>query len=188
MRVPYIAIENGKIIATVSLIKDSQMGLPADSFQPKIIQRLRDTGEYLAEVSALAVDQDCRQQRNLVLFLFKFLYQHSFYYAGIDRFLAIAVERHGIFYESICCFQPLSVVGGYDYVQVPMKLLALPLIEAHRYFYERYEADTGNRNNFYRFMLNEDPNMEFPETEPLYRSRRMDWLVQSYGMEMPLAV
>jgi len=53
MRIPFIAVEEGKIIATVSLIKDSKMGLPADSFQSKIIQRLRGTGEFLAEVSAL---------------------------------------------------------------------------------------------------------------------------------------
>ena len=59
-----------------------------------------------------------------------------------------------------------------DYVRVKMKLLHLPLVEAQRHFYERDKANYS----FYRFMIDEHPNMRFPDKNAEVRARDTDWL------------
>lgn len=186
-RIVFVMLDGEKIIGTVSIIKDSQNGLPADTFQPQLMSRLRATGERLAEVTALAVDKSVEQQRTLVLFLYKYLYQYSFYYGGIDRFVATVTPKHAFFYESICCFEKLSNSTDYYYVKLNVQLLTLPLVRAHLSFSERYETDE-KKDNFYRFMLvTEHPSLVFPDKALLKRSREYDWLAHARRMDMPIA-
>jgi hypothetical protein len=186
-RMVFVMLDGDRIIGTVSIIKDSHNGLPADAFQPHLMSRLRASGERLAEVTALAVDKSEEQQRSLVLFLYKFLYQYSFYYAGIDRFVATVTPKHAFFYESICCFEKLSNSTNYYYVKLDVQLLTLPLVKAHQAFSERYEAGE-DRENFYRFMLvTEHPALKFPDRTLLQRSRDYDWLGHARQLDMPIA-
>jgi hypothetical protein len=182
-RIVFVATCDDHLLATASIVRDSPEGLPVDKFQSPAITTFRAGGQRLAEVSALAVQKDCAEQRSLVLFLFKFVYQYSFYYARVDRFLIATTTRHAPFYKSVYCFDELPVNQDYNYAKPPFRLtlLTLPLLEAHQRFFERYETGLTQRDEgFYRFMLvNEHPNLEFPEKRLMQRQRQVDWLGQS---------
>lgn len=191
-RVTFVMVEGSRVIGTVSVIKDTQNGLPADTFQPELMRQLRRTGDRLAEISALAVEKSADQQRALVLFLYKLMYQYSFYYLGIDRFIATTTPKHAAFYQSICGFHALSAPADYYYVKLGVQLLTAHLIRdrltlAEAYGLER-ELDAVERS-FYHFLLIDDhPSVRFPDKKLMRRSREIDWLAQARLMDMPIAV
>lgn len=188
-RVVFVAEDQGQVIGTASIVKDSDMGLPADKFQPQTMKRLRDTAGRMAEVSALAVCETCDEGSALVLFLFKYIYQYSFYYAGVDSLVVVPTTQHVSFYKRVCGFHELSGEGCYDYVkpEIHAQLLVADLLQAHQFFYERYESANG-RPNFYRFLLvDDDQNLQFPDGRFVCRSREIDWLAQARKQRMPLA-
>ena len=145
--------QSGQLIGTMSVVKDSDEGLPSDSAQPAAMRRLRAKGGNLAEVSAFAMDRSKPQHRNLVFLLMSYMYQYSFYYAGVDRLVASCGSGHTGFYESILCFSRLSGPTYYPYTRDVGCLLTLDLHEAHSLFSEKYPPDPVTGDSFYRFML-----------------------------------
>jgi hypothetical protein len=191
VRTVFVVENAGRIVATASIVRDSAMGLPADKFQPEIMRRLRAGSGRLAEVSALAVDKTCEEQSTLILFLFKYVYQYSFYYAAVDQFVAIPTVRHVQFYKKICGFEPASSSGEYSYINshVHLQLLTGDLLQAHQDFYERYESGGHDQDNFYRFLLvDEHPSLHFPDRRLMRRPREIDWAAQARLCRMPMVV
>lgn len=192
MRTVFVAEKLGQIIGTASIVKDSRDGLPVDKAYRDVIREFRARKERLAEVSALATDRAYSEQRNLVIFLFKYVYQYAFYYAHVDRFLIAIITRHAPFYKSVYHFEELPSSTTYSYVkpQFTPVLLTLPLIDAHRTYYERYDAPIADRSqSYYRFMLvDEHPNLHFPDKAQMLRRREVDWVAQADLQHLPLAV
>ena len=187
-RTAFVALDAGSVIGTASIIFDSNCGLPADHFRPELMRRLRSAGDRIAEVSALAVDRAYAQQRDVVLFLFKFVYQYSFYYAGVDRFVVVCTPRHAVFYETFCRFQKIAPTGRYDYVGVEAQLLTVHLVNMHKRFVDADETALTDPNSFYRFLLVDDhPSLRFPEKKP-QRLREINWAKQAELMDLPIAV
>jgi hypothetical protein len=184
----FVIEDSNRIIGTASIIQDSKEGLPSDAFQPEWMRYVRRTNDKLAEVSALAIDKS-RQQRNLVLFLIKFYMQYSFYYAGIDRLIKACRPVHADFYASIVRFQKVNGIVHNDYARRPSQLLTMHLIHGHKLLSEHYESDSRNKNNFYRFLLVEEhPNLIFPEKRLMRRSRQIDWVACACMMGAAIAV
>jgi hypothetical protein len=175
----FVVLDDGKVIGSASIIKDSQEGLPADLFQPEIMSDLRSTGDRIAEVSALAIQKSHAQSGELILFLLKFTYQYSFYYAGIDRFVAVTTPKHARFYEKICHFHRLTSTATYAYVNTDAQLLTVHLLEDRASFGEAYQpvTDMAIEENFYRFLLIDDhPCLRFPDPRRRKRPREAGWL------------
>lgn len=191
MRTVFVAEKMGRLVGTASIVKDSREGLPVDKAYSGAIKKFRNRGERLAEVSALSVNKNYAEQRNLVIFLFKYIYQYAFYYAHIDRFLIAIIARHAPFYKSVYRFEELPSAASYGYVKPEFApvLLTLPLIEAHKIYYERYEAGIADkRESYYRFMLvDEHPNLQFPDKAQMQRRREIDWVAQARLRDLPLA-
>lgn len=190
-RTVFVAVDDGRVVATASIVRDSPAGLPADKFQPESMARLRARGERLAEVSALALDKHYGEQRTLVLFLLKYVYQYSFYYTDVERFVVVPTVRHVGFYQAICGFTKLSSSGQYNYVKetVRAQLLTANLFEAHLDFFERFARGKPDSENFYRFMLvDEHPSLHFPQKHWQRRPREHDWVAEARSMALPLAV
>ncbi len=193
MRTVFVAEKMDRIIGTASIVKDSRDGLPADKTYQAALRKFRNQGERLAEVSSLAVDKEYSgQHKNLVIFLFKYLYQYSFYYAHLDRFIVAAVARHAPFYKTVYRFEQLTGETTNSYVKddVRLVLLTLPLLKAHKLYYEQYEASlTDIRESYYRFMLvDEHPNLQFPDKGQMARRREIDWVAQATLEDLPIAV
>lgn len=192
LRTVFIAEANGRVVGTGSLVKDSQEGLPIDKTYGDVIRKFRQQGERIAEVSALAIDKSYAEQRNLVIFLFKYLYQYAFYYAHIDRFLIAIIARHAPFYRSVYRFEEIPNRAKYEYVKPEFApvLMTLPLVEAHKIYYERYEAGIADKSqSYYRFMLVDDhPNLQFPTKDQMVRRREIDWVAEAALRQLPIAV
>jgi len=192
MRTVFIAEAKGRIVGTGSIVKDSREGLPVDKSYGDAIRKFRQQGERIAEVSALAIDKNYAEQRNLVIFLFKYIYQYAFYYAHIDRFLIAIIARHAPFYLSVYRFEEIPSKASYGYVKPEFApvLLTLPLVRAHKIYYERYEVGIADKSeSYYRFMLvDEHPHLKFPDKQQMVRHREVDWVAEATLRELPIAV
>jgi hypothetical protein len=116
--VVFVARVDGAVGATLSLLRDSPRGLPADTIYARELAALRADGRRLAEVSALAVDA---QWRGAALALVRPLVQLLGVYArdveGADE-LCIAVHpRHASFYEGRFGFTRFGAEKPYAAVQ-----------------------------------------------------------------------
>ncbi len=83
----FVALEGEHLVGTISIIKDSSMGLPSDGTQLALMQKLRASGDKIAEVSAFATDRSRTAHRRLAGLLISYMYQYSFYHVGIDLFV-----------------------------------------------------------------------------------------------------
>jgi len=127
------ALHDGKVAGTVSLIRDSVLGMPLqDAFD---LTELRAKGGRIVEISALAVSRMFRRNNGSILLpLMKFV--HECCMTHVDaRHLVIAVNpRHIRRYESLLRFRRLteSVVDSYDFangapaIGATLDLLELP--------------------------------------------------------------
>lgn len=176
----FVAAYGDEIIGTVSIIRDSEAGLPSDSFQPQWTRYFRASGEQLAEVSALAVEKNHAVSKNLVFYLMKCYMQYSFYYTAVTRLVKACQPKHADFYADVLHFEKFGGIVYNSYARRPSRLLSMNLFEAHQLLSERYETDGANRHNFYRFLLvDEHPNVIFPDPISAYRPRQCDWLART---------
>ncbi len=192
-RTCFVAMDGDHVIATASTVRDGVIGLPADKFQPLAIDKLRSLDERMAEITALAVDHDSNHDRGLILFLYAFIFQYNFFYAGIDRLVASTTERHARFYESIFGFHRLSAAAEYYYVKLKVQLLTIHLICDRLALAQRYQIEREHArpcpNNFYHFLLTQEHDcFEYPDPGLMRRARNIDWLLRARHFGMALAV
>jgi hypothetical protein len=130
----FVGRVDDRVIATVSLIPDSPLGLPCDDLYAAELAPLRASGRRIAEVSALAIRE---QWRDVGLLVVRKLVQMIALYAdrlaGLDM-LSIAVNpRHARFYESCLRFQRFGDVKAYAAVNdAPAVALRLDLAREMR--------------------------------------------------------
>lgn len=133
----FVARVGGAVAATLSLLRDSPRGLPADALYGAELAALRASGRRLAEVGALAVERHCR---GAALALVRPLVQLLGVYArdveGADE-LCIAVHpRHASFYEGRFGFirfggeKPYAAVNNAPAVGLRLDLHRPPVSDA----------------------------------------------------------
>jgi hypothetical protein len=95
----FVAYQRGNPVCTTTLIGDSATGLPIESVYPWEIERMRQRGLRLAEVSCLASTvAPGRSFHLLFMRLMRILGQHSKRF-GIDRLVVAVHPRHADYYE-----------------------------------------------------------------------------------------
>lgn len=113
----FTAHYQGEVIFTVSLVGDSEHGVPMESIFPDEIRGLRDCGIRFGEISCLA-----DRRKNLIRFLPLFvqvtslMFQHAIR-EGPYRFVIAVHPKHGKFYERFFGFRPIADVRPYSSVQ-----------------------------------------------------------------------
>lgn len=93
-----------EVVATMTIVKDSPMGLALDTYAD--LTELRKGGDRIAEISALAIKPGYRGK--LLLHLMKFMYEICVNYLGINHIVCTLTKRtknHEL-YESILFFTP----------------------------------------------------------------------------------
>jgi len=174
-RIAWVAVDRGELLGTMSIIRDSQHGLPSDTAQPALMSQLRTGGDTLAEVSCLAT-QRSRAAYPIILFLMAWGMQYCFHYEGLDRLVASCKPQHADFYESVLCFTKVSAPTFYDYSHAVGYLISLQLLDAHQLLANRYPRNLVTGASFYRFLLvDPHPALQFPASVTLRRPRAMDW-------------
>jgi N-acyl amino acid synthase FeeM len=112
----FVAIHQGEVICTLSLIGDGEHGVPMESIYPEEIQQLRDRNVQFGEVSCLA---DRRQYVADFLPVFVNLsglvMQHA-RYNGIKQLLIVVHPRHERFYGRLLGFERIGSEKSYPSV------------------------------------------------------------------------
>lgn len=172
----FVALLHDEVVGTVSIIRDSEAGLPSDAFQPTWLNYFRRSGDRLAEGSALAVEKNRTELKNLSLYLLMCYMQYSFYHMEVDRLVQACRSNHADFYADVLRFEKVGRIAYNSYARRPSQLLSLNLIDAHRVLSDYYELDVIDHRNFYRFLLvDEHPCIRFPDPNTASRPRQRDW-------------
>ena len=155
---------DGRIVGTLSLIRDGVFGFPLQTAFD--ISGLRAKGGNIAEISALAIHPEFRNTGGWILFpLIKFMYEYCTRYFD-TRHLVIAVNPNKIdLYEAVLFFRRLqaAVVEHYDFANgVPAVGATLDLHQAIDTFRHAYNRK-ADRRNLYKYFLGIDlPNIRMP--------------------------
>jgi len=125
----FVTRDASRVIATLTLIQDSELGLPMDGLYRDELDALRARGRRLAEVSAFAMDVSYRAQGvSIVMRLMRATYEFAASIARLDD-LCIAVHpRHADFYRNALNFHAFGQVKPYETVNgAPAAALRLDL-------------------------------------------------------------
>ena len=155
---------DGKVVGTLSLIRDGVLGFPMQSAFDLTQVRLKPG--QIAEVSALAVSPEFRKTGGTILFpLMKFMYEYCTQYFD-TRHLLIAVNPNKVeFYEALLLFERLQaqVVARYDFANgAPAVGAALDLRAAHPAYQRLYAPKAPRLNLFGYFVEIRLPNIKLP--------------------------
>lgn len=178
-----LASYNGRVVGTLSLIRESSLGFPMQKIFD--IDAVRRVGGNIAEVSALAVDPRFRSAGGTILFpLMKFMYEYATRYFD-TRHLVIAVNpRHIGLYESLLFFRRLRArpVAHYEFVNgAPAVGAHLDLRAALVKFREHYKGKPVEKDLFTYFTATRLSNILFPHkrffttNDPVMTPELMDY-------------
>ncbi|MEA3641353.1 MAG: hypothetical protein VBE63_15625 [Lamprobacter sp.] len=150
-----IAKKADKLAGTLTCVMDSEAGLPADGFCSEELQKLRESGRRLCELSGLAVDRK-HANATTVLRLFRYaLTLTTGFMEGTD-FIITVHPKHAPFYEDLLLFEKLKAKQQYAHVEgAPAVLLRLNLETLRDRYYEKYAGLRG-RKDLHHFYFVED--------------------------------
>ena len=127
----FVATLHGDVVATVTLVFDSPLGLPMDAVYGDVLGPLRADGRRLVEVTMLA-DRRASGRRTLpiVLRLTKILFDYAREQAESDDLVVAVHPRHQAFYERLLYFEAIGERRSYVSVRGnPAVALRLDLID-----------------------------------------------------------
>ena len=155
---------DGKVVGTLSLIRESAIGFPMQRIFD--LTSVRAKRGHIAEVSALAVHPRFRHTGGTILFpLMKFMYEYCTTFFD-TRHLVIAVNpRHIEMYESLLFFRRLTsvVVENYDFVNgAPAVGATLDLKHAPEVLRKAYARLPLKKNLYHYFREVRLPNIHIP--------------------------
>ncbi|WP_394790832.1 GNAT family N-acetyltransferase [Rhodoferax sp.] len=155
---------DGKVVGTISLIRESVFGFPLQAIFE--LQGVRKLGGNIAEVSALAVHPDFRKTGGAILFpLMKFMFEYCSTFFD-TRHVVIAVNPNRIeMYESLLFFQRLQAtpVDSYDFANgAPAVGASLDLRSAPKLMEKAYGGKSQRKNLYAYFTQVVLPNIHWP--------------------------
>ena len=147
--VTFVSLRGGQIVASVTLIPDTSIGLPMDEDWHAELEEMRGRGRHLAEATMFADrrHRDFRRVIPMLLLLMKRLFDYADLVEGADDICIEVTPRHRGFYERFLPFQHLcpdrSTSPDENERGVPMRLPldALQDIAAEREDLRKYFLD-----------------------------------------------
>jgi hypothetical protein len=174
---------DGRVIGTISMIREGVFGFPLQSVFN--LGQIRAKTGKIAEISALAIDPSFRKTGGKILFpLMKFMYEYCREYFD-TRHIVIAVNPNKIeMYESLLFFERLQarVVDNYDFANgAPAVGASLDLLNAPALFEQTYALKRERKNLFHYFVETRLPNILAPSrrffttNDPVLTPAMMDY-------------
>ena len=172
-------VKRGKnLLATVTVIPDSPMGLPMDKIYKKEVEGLRKKGLRIAETSQLAIDSSLFPQGWFSMFnfkkliflfkLFKLLSDHSMYVNKLDE-LCIAVNPKQQYIYKFIFFEPL---GGLKYYGSVNKA---PAVAFHRSFKSFEEKSKKNKKALYKVFYGEETPSDVLNEKYTFKTQDLEY-------------
>jgi len=113
----FVACEGSRIICTVTLIGDAELGLPMESIYQSELLELRRRNLYVGEVSCLAFEPMALNKFLLVFMqLTRLMAQHARAY-GMDQFVIAVHPQHARFYQRFMGFEQIGQLKTYPSVR-----------------------------------------------------------------------
>jgi hypothetical protein len=112
-----IARHEGRVIGTLSLIRDNHLGIPMEQVYGREIESFRDQRVSFAEVSCLATGKFAgREFLHIFSRLMRLVAQHA-RFLGVQRLLIATHPRHAAFYERFMGFRQFGHATSYPCVR-----------------------------------------------------------------------
>lgn len=106
----FITVRDGEVVATVSLIIDSDMGLPMESVYPEQVSQPRQNGYLMGEISCLADRRkDHRRIIKNLCELTGLLVQYARFH-GLDGVMLVTRPKHAKFYKRYMCYESIGPI------------------------------------------------------------------------------
>jgi GNAT superfamily N-acetyltransferase len=155
----------GRVVGTISMIRDGVFGFPMQSVFD--LSGVRAKTGQIAEISALAVHPDFRKTGGAILFpLMKFMHEYCVRYFD-TRHLVIAVNPDRIeMYEALLLFQRLAAadVDAYDFANgAPAVGATLDLRHVEQQFHRLYGRKASRKDLHDYFFVRDLPNIQWPK-------------------------
>lgn len=156
---------HGEVLGTLSLIKDSSLGLPSDTEFREQNQKLRLAGKTLVEASSLCVDSRFQGKDHALSFLLsKFLYHYCKKNFASTTVVCTVHPRAAEFYETLWEFKRNGPVKEYSYVKGALAIhLSLELSDDHAEKMKGIFSSVPEDKNPVLFTLKEDGRFIYPE-------------------------
>jgi hypothetical protein len=154
-----------EVIATMTVISDTPMGLPLEACWS--LSSLRDKNYKLMEVSALAIKNSHRSKGGKLLFpLCKFMWEYAYFYAKSDGLVISVNALVKDFYQAILCFERFEGSGKKSYGFVKGDIadaVWLNLSTAEVRYKALYGKNPVHKNMHRFFFSHKFANFVFPE-------------------------
>lgn len=174
---------DGRVVGTISMIREGVFGFPLQSVFD--LSEVRARQGQIAEISALAVHADFRKTGGAILFpLMKFMYQYCTEYFD-TRHLVIAVNPDRIeMYESLLFFERMQerVVEQYNFANGAPAVGATLDLPGAKDIFRRAYAKSKDRKNLYKYFVTlKLPHIKLPRrkyfttTDPVLTPAMLDY-------------
>ena len=104
--------DNKRVVGTLTLVRDSSLGIPMESVCAPEIQAMRQQGSRFAEVIALAIDPEFRKH-NVIMYLYRIMFEYA-RLKGLTDICCAVTRRHIQFYQDILLFRPIGEIKAYE--------------------------------------------------------------------------
>jgi len=168
------------VVAAVSIVQDSPIGLPADAIYKHKLDTWRAQGRQMSEVISLGVRDDIRGSAIMMTSLVNYVCLIGLRLQGSSHFVITVVPRHLKFYCHSMMFEQASAIGFHEKTGVRCVLLTQDLEAYDRASEEpepacpalRYRVPSRDKEQFVERLgrqirpLNPDELATFLETRP----------------------
>ncbi len=162
--VRFVALVEGEVVATLSLVQDSELGLPLETAYGDAVKGLRAKGGLIAEIGALAV-KPAHRHHGLTMLLYKAMWKTASELLGVMHLVAAVRPEIAMFYEAALRFVPLTEVSlRYPGINSDSCALHLPLETAHAEFGRAFagKPPSAGFNPFTFFVETRHPQITLP--------------------------
>ncbi|MEU4394057.1 hypothetical protein [Kribbella sp. NPDC023855] len=168
----FVAKKGDRVVGTLSMVLDTDLGLPADSTHRAEVDSLRAQGLALAEVVGTACASEYRGS-GLVLYLYRIMV-HSALRANLDRVVMRAAPKGALLYEELMVCQRLGATRPDPLLNnKPFAALTLDLQTCADRAVRRFDGLVPYvKTPHYYFFGKDLPQLEVPDTFTVTTQRR----------------
>ena len=148
----FLTERDGRLVASLTLVFDSPIGIPADELYADSLSELRNGGRRLCEIVSLVnIEKSISAGTKIIRHLFKLAYLAAYNLESATDFVITVNPRHKIYYQKGLLFEEVGEERNYGKVNgAAAVLLRLDMIAAQTVYKERFNHLEGERN-FYKF-------------------------------------
>jgi len=171
--VMFIATYGEKVVGTLSLYVDSNLGLPMEDVHPLEVDQMRRRFPRLVEIGSLAIDDKVRSSR-LIVVLFNAIYRWC-RRCDYDAAVVCVHPSSNRVYRSLLRFEVLGPLGFHSqFKNAPSLPLGVDFRTAADSFRKRYNNDAA-RMEFFSFFTDEHFEIRIPE---YWTADTMQWTME----------